>query len=310
MKDEYGGYLAEFKLFLKDEKNLSTNSISSYIRDVKIFIAYMSESSISDFDNVSDISVNGFIRSMESKSYKKSTISRRLSSIKLFFRFLINKGVASSYVFDNINNPKIEKLEPQYLSVEEVSEFLSVVSDDTIKGKRDKAILNLLYASGMKVSEIINLKVDDFNFDYGFIRCVAASRERIIPLVDIAKLSIGNYLSEARSKIDKFDSEFLFLNMSGKHLSRQGFWKIIKHYTKLAGIEKDVNPKILRHSFAKHLLENGADIKSVQQLLGHSNLASTQMYISKDDKKLMDVYLNSHPLNKKVKTDNKIMKPL
>ncbi len=299
MNDDYDGYLAEFRAFLKNDRKLSDNSVSSYIRDIKVFIKFMEDNSISDFNMISDISVNNFIRYMEASSYKQSTISRRLSSVKLFYRFLINKGVVNTYVFDKVKNPKVEKSEPEHLSVDEVGAFLSAVSDDTVKGSRDKAILDLLYASGMKVGELINLKVDDFNFNYGFIRCRSASKERIIPLVDRAQLSIRKYLGEARTKLDKFDSEYLFLNMSGKKLSRQGFWKIIKHYTELAGIEKGVNPKMLRHSFAKHLLENGADIKSVQQLLGHANLASTQIYISKEDKKLMDVYLSSHPLGKK-----------
>ncbi len=299
MKDEYVAYLDEFKIFLKDVKRLSDNSVQSYIRDIKFFIDFMEEKLVPDFSSVSEISVSNFIRYMEAKAYKKATISRRLSSVKLFFRFLINKGVISAYVFDNIKNPKIEKAEPEYLSIDEVEKFLSSVNVGTLKGIRDKAILDLLYASGMKATELINLRVDDFNFDYGFIRCDSKSKERIIPLVDRAQLSIRKYLTEARTKLDKYDSDYLFLNMSGKKLSRQGFWKIIKYYTKLAGIEKDVSPKVLRHSFAKHLLENGADIKSVQQLLGHSNLASTQIYISKDDKKLMDVYLSTHPLNKK-----------
>ncbi|WP_130807125.1 site-specific tyrosine recombinase XerD [Senegalia massiliensis] len=288
----------EFIDYIKWDKELSQNTIECYTRDLNQFINYLNENDITeDLTEISQTSIITYMLYLERKGRASSTISRRLASIRAFYQYLLNKNLIKKDPTLNLKSPKKNKRVPETLTLKEVDIFLEQPNISTTKGIRDKAMLELLYATGLKVSELLKLKIEDVDLDLGLVMTSKEfTNERVIPIGNIAVSSLKLYLNEFRRKLVKDkEQSFLFLNYNGNPLTRQGFWKIIKYYKNKACIDKKITPRILRHSFAAHLLENGADLKSVQTLLGHADISSTQIYANTDNKRLNEVYKKAHP---------------
>ena len=288
----------QIKLFLKfieTEKKLSSNTLQSYNRDLQQFSEYLSDVEVR-YTHVHEEHIKNYISELEKMGKKSSTISRNIASIRSFFQFLVRKGKISKDPTEKIQSPKIEKRVPSVLTAKEVELLLEQPKDIDLKGTRDKAMLEFAYATGMRVTEIISLNVEDINLEEEYVICKNGARERTIPLGKICKKALQEYLEDARNAMIKSDDEqALFVNVNGKRLTRQGFWKIIKYYKEQAHIDKDITPHVLRHSFATHLLQNGADLKAIQAMLGHSDISSTQVYMQFQDGALKDVYHKAHP---------------
>ena len=286
--------LKDFAQELKEDKKLSDNTLESYTRDIRKFLIYLSENNL-DFKSVKKTNIIAYILYLQKAGRATSSISRSIASIRAFYKMLIKNNIVLKDPTLNLESPKSEKKAPQVLSVEEIEKLLSLPSTSEPKGIRDKAMLEILYATGIRVTELINLNIQDANLEIGFIKC-NGNKERIIPMgraaIDILKI----YISEYRGRLlNRDDEEALFLNFHGERMTRQGFWKIIKHYASIANINKVITPHTLRHSFAAHLIENGADLKSVQQMLGHSDISTTQVYAELIKNRISDVYKKTHP---------------
>jgi len=282
--------------YLKNEKQLSNNTLQSYQRDIIKYITYIKKNDITSYENILPSTITKYFFTLQNEGKANATISRSLASIRAFYKYLYNQKIAFSDPTDNIHTVKTERKLPQILSSSEVNLLLEQPSLAEQKGIRDKAMLETMYATGMRVSELISLNIDDANTDVGYIICRNKNKERTIPLYSEAVGAIKKYLANARPVMIKNPTEkALFVNFNGEGLTRQGFWKIIKTYTKKAKITKHITPHTLRHSFAVHLLENGADLKSIQQMMGHCDISSTQIYTSVVSNKIKNVYLNSHP---------------
>ena len=288
----------QIKLFLKfieTEKKLSNNTLQSYRRDLIQFEEYLSENKVR-YTNVHEEHVKNYISELTKMGKKPSTISRSIASIRSFYQFLVRKGKVKVDPTEKIQSPKIEKRVPSVLTSEEVELLLEQPKDADLKGIRDKAMLEFAYATGMRVTEIISLNVEDVHLDEGYVVCKNENRTRNIPLGKMCEKALKEYLNHSRNVLIKNDKEkALFVNINGRRLTRQGFWKIIKYYKEQAHIEKDITPHVLRHSFATHLLQNGADLKAIQVMLGHSDISSTQVYMQFQDGGLKDVYQKAHP---------------
>lgn len=282
---------------MKEVKQISRNTELSYQRDLMQLAAFMEEKGITEVDKVTKTSLNSYILYMEKEGKATTTISRVLASIKSFFNYEFKTGKIKRDPAELLKAPKIEKKAPVILSVDEVSCLLKQPAGHGPKEIRDKAMLELLYATGIRVSELIHLKVSDVNLPVGFIVCRDGSKERTIPFGKVARQSLSDYINYARDTLLKGEqSEWLFTNCNGKAMSRQGFWKIIKFYGDKAGIRADITPHTLRHSFAAHLIRGGADIKAVQAMLGHSDMATTQMYTMYSQNETMrEAYAGAHP---------------
>lgn len=287
--------LKEYQIHLRDEKGASDNTLSSYMRDMHQFNAYIEEKGISLRQVIqSDIESYGKYLTLKGKS--ASTVTRAMASIKSFYNFMLNRGQVSSNPAKGITPTKVERKLPQILTSKEVELFLEQPECTDLKGFRDRAMLELLYATGIRVSELIGLNVEDLNLDAGILRCVSKGKERLIPLYPAAVKALTEYVERIRPQmIESPDERALFVNVSGERMSRQGFWKLIKHYQEKAGIQKEITPHTLRHSFAAHLLENGADLQSIQEMLGHADISSTQIYSQLVNQKLKTVYNKAHP---------------
>jgi len=282
--------------YMKNEKKLRENTLEAYIRDILQFKEYLQENKISSFKDTTKTTIITYLMNLQKKGKSTSTISRNLASIRCFFQYLLNRNILDEDPTLNLKSPKAEKRIPSILTMEEVNLLLSQPNPKDFKGARDKAMLELLYATGLRVSEIISLNMDDINLDASILIVRDDNNQRVIPIGRKALKALAYYISNYRSNIEEGKEEPLFLNYSGKRLTRQGFWKIIKQYTKKANINKDITPQTLRHSFAVHLIENGADIKTVQEILGHSDISTTQIYsFATNNKELREVYNNSHP---------------
>lgn len=267
----------KFVGYLRDVKKMSQNTILSYRRDLLQFASYMADRGVAEAGKVTKTSLDSYILFLEREGKAAATISRMLASIKAFFHYESTEGYIKRNPAEMIRAPKIEKKAPSILSVEEVTRLLNQPGGRTPKEIRDKAMLELLYATGIRVSELMNLNLHHINMTIGFITC--SGRERTIPFGRVAKKALDDYLKNSRPELTKKkESDWLFVNCSGGQMSRQGFWKIIKYYGEKAGIQTDITPHTLRHSFAAHLISSGADMKAVQQILGHSDMATTQMY--------------------------------
>lgn len=274
-----GAEIEAFINYLEQEKKASKNTVVSYRRDLMQLAAYLEEQGISDPSKVTKTSLNSYVFYLERQGKATTTISRVLASIKAFFHYEFREGRIRKDPAEMLKTPKIEKKPPVILSVREVDSFLKQPDGDSPKEVRDKAMLELLYATGIRVSELIGLRVSDVNLSVGFITCRDEQKERTIPFGKTASQALNRYLSDSREKLLKgHDSSWLFTNCSGQPMSRQGFWKIVKYYGEKAGITSDITPHTLRHSFAAHLIGNGADIQAVQTIMGHADLATTQMY--------------------------------
>lgn len=286
----------DFIEYLHNEKNTSGNTEVSYQRDLKKMAAYFEKQGIAHADEVTESDLKAYVSEMHSADFAASTISRNIASIRALFHYLFKKGVVSEDPSENLRAPRIEKKMPEILTVQEVDRLLSQPNPHTGKGIRDKAMMELLYATGMRVSELLALKTEDVNLSFGYVICHDNGKERVIPIGNVSRDMLQKYMDEARDFFVKNQRESaLFTNCSGKPMSRQGFWKVLKGYAESAGIHKDITPHTLRHSFAVHMLQNGADIKSVQEMLGHSDISSTQMYLGLDTVKMRDVYMKAHP---------------
>lgn len=287
--------LEAYEEYLIQVKHSSENTVASYMRDLRQYVAYLQELNIAVVDADRDV-VSGYVNHMYDKGKSTATVSRCLASLKSLYTFAISQGEDISNPVIGIHVEKAEKKLPQILTGKEVELLLEQPRCTDLKGYRDKAMLELLYATGIRVSELINLDISDVNILGGFIKCGSEGKMRIIPLYPAAIKALSDYISDVRPKmVANTDEESLFVNVSGERMSRQGFWKIIKHYQEKAQIDKDITPHTLRHSFAAHLLENGADLRSIQEMLGHSDISSTQVYAQLVKQNLKSVYHKYHP---------------
>ena len=288
--------IMNFISYLHNIKKTSNNTELSYKRDLGKMRQYLEENGISGLNDITEEVLDSYIVYLEENQFAAATISRNIASIKAFFHYLAKEAVIEKDISVGLKAPKIEKKMPEILTPEEVIWLLEQPKGDTPKEIRDKAMLELLYATGIRVTELITLKVSDVNMQMGFIICRDGSKERVIPFGAAAKKAMTNYLDKARN-VMLFDlqSDILFVNCSGQPMSRQGFWKLIKYYAKKAGIIADITPHTLRHSFAAHLVENGADLRSVQEMLGHSDISTTQVYATLTHNRIREVYSKAHP---------------
>lgn len=286
----------QFVAYLHNIKETSANTELSYRRDLKKVIVFLHARNLTEWVDVSEEALKDYITSMGEQNFAAATISRNIASIKALFHFMAQEGIVKKDITDGLKAPKIEKKIPEILTMDEVIRLLEQPSGNSHKEIRDKAMLELLYATGIRVTELITLKVSDVNLPMSFIICRDAHKERVIPFGKAAKEALVRYLTEAREQmIEDKSSDILFCNFSGAPMSRQGFWKLIKFYAKKAGITADITPHTLRHSFAAHLVENGADLRSVQEMLGHSDISTTQIYANMNHNRIREVYAKAHP---------------
>lgn len=282
--------------YITSKKGASVNTELSYRRDLKKFVQFAGDRGMTDVADIDEDCLKGYIDSLSQSGLSASTISRNIASIKTFYHYLTRMGIVPEDLSVSLKAPKVEKKAPEILSDEQINALLSAPSGDSPKEIRDKAMLELLYATGIRVSELINLKINDLNMQMSVILCRSSRNDRIVPFGREARKALSRYLMETRDQLlTEGDSEVLFVNMSGDPMSRQGFWKLIKAYAKKAGVKGDITPHTLRHSFAAHLVKNGADLHSVQEMLGHSDISTTQMYARLVSSRLRDVYDRADP---------------
>ena len=277
--------------FLENDKKLSDNTLQSYKRDLKQFKRYIEACEI-NYNHVKEEDIKDYIKELQEEGKKASSISRCIASIRSFYQFVLKRKKIKVDPTANIQSPKIEKRVPSVLTSKEVELLLDQPKDVDLKGTRDKAMLEFAYATGMRVTEIISLNIDDVNLEEGYVTCKTGNKQRTIPLGTMSLNALKEYVDDARDVLIKNDDEkALFVNVNGGRLTRQGFWKIIKYYKEQAHITKDITPHVLRHSFATHLLQNGADLKAIQTMLGHSDISSTQVYMQFQDEGLKNIYM-------------------
>jgi len=289
--------IQEFIDYLGHEKGLATNTLESYSRDLKQYYGFLSEDAEESLESASQATIVAYLMYLRKQGKATATIARRLVALKAFYQFLVKENYVTKDPTNDLSSPKLERKLPKVLTVDEVERLLNQPDARTLNGKRDKAMLEVLYATGIRVSELVNLNVGDLDLKEGFLRCMGkGSKERIVPMGEIAKRAVEQYIHDARPKLISDSRErALFVNHHGKRLTRQGFWKIVKKYAAMAQIRKEITPHTLRHSFATHLLENGADIRAVQEMLGHADISTTQIYTHVTRERLKDVYAKSHP---------------
>ena len=281
--------------FLKDDKKLSDNTLQSYRRDIEQYEEYVSKNKI-NYLKATEETITNYMQFLRDENKKESTISRSLASIRSFYQFLIRIKKVKKDPTQKIESPKINKRVPNILTSKEVELLLDQPKDVDLKGTRDKAMLEFAYATGMRVTEMISLNMDDVILDEGYVVCKGRNKSRNIPLGTMSLKALKEYIEDARPYLIKDENEkALFVNVNGTRLTRQGFWKIVKYYKEQAHIEKDITPHVLRHSFATHLLQNGADLKAIQTMLGHSDISSTQVYMQFQDPALKNTYKKAHP---------------
>ena len=285
-------YLKGYETYLTTEKKSSANTVSSYLRDVRQYLEYAQASKV-NVAKATKADIERYSRRLSAEGKSPASVTRAMASLKSFYGYL-NRGVDNPV--KGVAPVKTEKKLPQILTSREVELFLAQPECTDAKGYRDRAMLELLYATGIRVSELINLDVENVNLSAGFLRCESKGKERIIPLYSVAVRAVSDYMERVRLQIvEDPEEKALFVNMTGERMSRQGFWKIIKYYQEKAGIKKEITPHTLRHSFAAHLLENGADLRSIQEMLGHADISSTQVYAQLVNQKLKAVYNKAHP---------------
>ena len=285
-----------FISYLHNVKQSSTNTQLSYQRDLKKFMAFCESKGISSVKELTEKDLKAYVDVMGEEQFKPATVSRNIASIKAWIHFMMNEGVIKEDITRTLKVPKIEKKIPEIMTMNEVVTLLEQPVGNNPKEIRDKAMLELLYATGIRVTELISLKMEDLNLQMNYIICNDGNKERMIPFGAKARMALMRYLEEVRDEmLADAKSHVLFVNCSGQAMSRQGFWKLIKFYAKKAGITEDITPHTLRHSFAAHLVENGADLRSVQEMLGHSDISTTQIYANMNQNKLREVYKRAHP---------------
>lgn len=288
--------IQNFIQYLHQVKKTSENTEISYARDLKKMNQYLTAQGIHDVSEVTATSLNSYVLFLEKEGRKPATISRSIASMKAFYHYMEKEHKVSEDPSERLRAPRIEKKMPAVLTQEEVTRLLEQPGGTSPKELRDTAMLELLYATGIRVSELISLKVSDVNLAMEYLTCSDSHKERIIPFGSIAKKALSRYLELGRPKlVGDEQEEWLFTNCAGQQMSRQGFWKLIKSYGKKAGIEAEITPHMLRHSFAAHMVGNGADLKSVQEMLGHSDISTTQVYAQIGHRRMREVYVNAHP---------------
>lgn len=287
----------EYQYYLKREKGLSHNTISAYLRDLEQYRSYLEKTfNLTKIDKIERSHIEAFMKSLSKKSLSTKSLSRKLTAIKGFHQFLLIENETKDNVAFDIESPKVEKTLPQVLSVTEVVKIIEGVKGTDPLSIRNQALLELIYGSGLRVTELLDLKISDIHLTEGYVRVLGkGNKEREVPLGDLSIQALRLYLTKSRNQLTMNSIDYLFLNQDGKRLSRQGFFKILKKLAKLAGIEQDISPHTLRHSFATHLLEAGVDLRTLQELLGHEDIQTTQIYTHISQKHLKDVYLNTHP---------------
>ncbi len=287
--------IESFLEFIENDKKLSDNTLQSYRRDVLQYEKYVEANDI-NYTKVKSNDIKDYLQYLHDMNKKSSTISRNLASIRLFYQFLLRNNKVKADPTEGIQSPKIEKRVPSILTSQEVSLLLEQPKNIDLKGIRDKAMLEFAYATGMRVTEIISLNIDDVNLEEGYVICKTGSKQRNIPLGKISLKALEEYIEDSRPILIKAETEkALFVNINGKRLTRQGFWKIVKFYKEQAHITKEITPHVLRHSFATHLLQNGAELKAIQTMLGHSDISSTQVYMQFQDESIKNIYRKAHP---------------
>ena len=288
--------LDEYFTYLKDIRKSSSNTLAAYMRDLHKFCEFADEFGIEDFEGVTSDDVASYKQYLVRKGLSSTSISRTLSALRGLYQYLISVSAVGFNPAKEIPNDKVAKKGPQVLTAKEIELLLSQPSSNDLKGIRDKAMLELLYATGIKVTELISLNVDDVNLSLSFIRCGSGAKERFIPVYELAAKALSTYLELSRKLLVVHpDEQALFVNINGDRMTRQGFWKILKQYAQNAKIYKDITPHTLRHSFAAHLLENGADIHDIKEILGHSDISSTQRYAQFLKEKMKNSYIKFHP---------------
>lgn len=290
-------WVEAFSRHLQQTKKVARNTLESYLRDIEGYLSYLEESGISHIGNTSQTEVQAYFSALEREGRARSTLARHLASLKAFYTFLWELKVVSSNPCYHVSLPKAVKTEPQTLTTDEINRLLNVPDPATLTGQRDQAMLELLYASGIRVTELVSLNVIDVNQKLGVLKCTGArGLERIIPLGQSALSSLDKYLSGTRPELLKTGQEpALFINLRGHRLTRQGFWKILKKCGDHCGLGDKITPNTLRHSFASHMLDRGADLRVVQELMGHADLATTQAYAGTNRARIKDTYLKCHP---------------
>jgi integrase/recombinase XerD len=288
--------ICAYENYLSKVKQASSNTVSSYLRDIRQFAQWLERSEDTAVVDATQLNISDYLAYLEHDGRSGATISRSLASLKNFYAYLVSSGFLEKTPVVDIHVDRGEKKLPQILTGREIELLLAQPICVDPKGFRDKAMLEVMYATGIRVSELIELDTDDVNLDLGIIKCSGSKKSRAIPLYPGALRALTVYLRDIRdTMIASSDEKALFVNINGARMSRQGFWKILKHYQSTAHIEKEITPHTLRHSFAVHLLENGADLGSLQELMGHSDISSTQMYTHMVNQKLKSVYEKCHP---------------
>ncbi len=284
-----------FLEFLQNDKKLSDNTLQSYRRDIVQYQEYVEKEKI-NYLKITGQDIKEYLTYLQKIGKKTSTVSRNLASIRSFYQYLLRVKKVKHDPTEGIQSPKIEKKAPSILSAKEIELLLDQPKDVDLKGTRDKAMLEFAYATGMRVTEIISLDIDDVHLEEAYVTCKNGTKQRNIPLGTMSLKALKEYIEEARPILIKNEDEKpLFVNINGSRLTRQGFWKIVKYYKEQAHITKDITPHVLRHSFATHLLQNGADLKAIQTMLGHSDISSTQVYMQFQDAGIKNIYKKAHP---------------
>lgn len=289
-------YLAAFQTYLVQVKQASENTVLSYMRDLKGFCNFLQDMGMDDLIKVNRTNVMAYVYDMQEKQKASASIFRSLAAIRACYYFFMQNGIVKENPAIDVDLLREERKAPAILTMEEVERLLEEPKTNDVKGLRDKAMLEVLYATGMRVTELISLQIEDVNLDLEYISCTQKGKSRIIPIGAKAKQALAEYLKKARKQLLRNPEEkALFLNYSGRQMTRQGFWKIMKNYAKEAEIAEEITPNMLRHSFAAHLLENGADLRSVQEMMGHSDITTTQIYTKLHTPKIKNVYTQAHP---------------
>jgi integrase/recombinase XerD len=287
-------YIERYKAYLTDVRHASANTVASYIRDISKFAEYLQADGKSSIENATQKQIRSYIKYLQAENKSTATITRSIASLRAFFNHLADTGIITTSPAKDITIALATKKPPQFLTDQEIKQLLAQPDTKNIKGCRDKAMFEILYATGIRVSELINLEVADINLATGLVTC-RNGKERIVPLHKAAVKTIEHYLLTARQKMAATDENALFINANGERLTRQGFWKILKKYTEKAQISGDVTPQMLRNSFAVHLLENGANIQTLKEMLGHTGISSTKVYAQAIEHELKDAYDKTHP---------------
>ena len=287
--------IGAYENYLTKVKQASANTVASYMRDIRQFADWLRQEEDLDVVDAQQLNISNYLSHLEEDGRSGATVSRSLASLKNFYAYLVTSGFLEKTPVTEIRVTRGEKKLPQILTSREIELLLAQPVCVDAKGYRDKAMLEVMYATGIRVTELIDLDVDDVNLEMGIVKCAGSKKTRMIPLYPAALKALSDYLLDIRASMAAPDETALFVNVGGIRMSRQGFWKILKYYQGTAHIEKEITPHTLRHSFAVHLLENGADVGAVQELMGHSDISSTQMYTQLINQRLKSVYEKCHP---------------